>query len=214
MRRNATAIATDWAYRDRTSHLEDPHRGAVERRAPLIVPDQVSSSSEATANGERSHRLVDPVAEHEQTARSGQNGRTGRLLAQIDLTKVLVIGELAAAGTVIAVHLFDRLDGLRGGPRARIQMGPGGWVSMRGGATKIHAHRATASTDLRPAHHRRSARQGTPSRPARGPEHNHRAGDHQPCGHRRGRRPAADRVGGGRRPWWALLLGAKPVETH
>ncbi|MDT3445463.1 MULTISPECIES: hypothetical protein [unclassified Pseudofrankia] len=214
MRRNATVIATDWAHRDRTSPTESPPRGTVERPGTPALPDRSHSPGDAAANSAPLHRPIGLMTEREESDRSGQNGRTGRLLAQIDLTKVLVIGELAAAGTVIAIHLFDHLDGLRGGPRARIQMGPGGWVSMRGGAVDIRTRRARTSMGSRPARRRRSACQDTSSQAARGLPHDRRTSDHQPCGYRGGRQLVTDRAGSGRRPWWAVLLGAKSVETH
>ncbi|WP_131803589.1 hypothetical protein [Pseudofrankia sp. EUN1h] len=165
-------------------------------------------------HGAPPHGPVGNTDNQKAVVRFGQNGRTGRLLAQIDLTKVLVVGELAAAGTVIAVHLFDHLDSLRGGPRARIQMGPGGWVSMRGGATKIRTSRATASAVSRSARNPGATRQNRPSPGARGPKHIPRAIGHLPRGYRTGRQPGTDRADSGRRPWWAVLIGAKPVETR
>jgi hypothetical protein len=54
-------------------------------------------------------------------------------LDRVDVTRVLVTAEVVAGAVVIAYRLARR----PGAPRARVTMGPGGWVSMKGGAVSV-----------------------------------------------------------------------------
>jgi hypothetical protein len=55
----------------------------------------------------------------------------------VDVTRVLMTAEVVA-GAVLAVHI---LAGRPSAPKAQITMGPGGWVSMKGGAVGIRPAR-------------------------------------------------------------------------
>jgi hypothetical protein len=59
------------------------------------------------------------------------------VLDGVDLTRVLVTAEVVAGAVVIAYRLARRPSA----PRARVTMGPGGWVSMKGGAMSVRPAR-------------------------------------------------------------------------
>lgn len=74
--------------------------------------------------------------------RTSLDGRTGpspsardlvARSAPLDLTRVVVTAELVLGAVVIA----DRLVRRPASPRAQVVMGPGGWVSMKGGAMAV-----------------------------------------------------------------------------
>jgi len=217
MRRNATLIAATRENPASARHTEDPLAETGERTMAPAVPARFPTPDQATVDGAASPLPVGQLTAGEAPHRAGWYRRIGSSVAEIDLTKVLIVGELAVAGAVIAVHAFDHVDGLHGCPRARIQMGPGGWVSMRGGAAEIRTHRAAASTGRLPVRHRRSACRETPRRTARFRSRGSGSRSHdQRLRRLRGaRQPFPElQAAGGRRPWWAVLLGARPVETH
>ncbi|MGY1744195.1 hypothetical protein [Blastococcus sp. SYSU D00695] len=83
----------------------------------------------------------------------------------VDATRVLTTAELVVGAVLVARRLAARPPG----PKAAVSMGPGGWVSLRGGALAV-----------RPS--RRLWRRRPPPAPAP------------------------------RRPWWARLLAAVPLE--
>ena len=114
--------------------------------------------------------------------RPAANGSTGAAAAidaepvtTVDLTKILLTGEVLLAATAVITRAIRR-PAEPSAPRADIHMGPGGWVSMRGGATVI-----------------------------RSPRRSDRRSD------RRTDRVARASASSGRRPWWAVLLGARPA---
>jgi hypothetical protein len=51
----------------------------------------------------------------------------------IDVTKVLTTAEIVVGGVLVARHLAARPSGAK----ALVTMGPGGWVSMKGGAMSV-----------------------------------------------------------------------------
>jgi hypothetical protein len=51
----------------------------------------------------------------------------------VDLTKVITTAELVVGGVLIARRLAERPSGAK----ALVTMGPGGWVSMKGGAMAV-----------------------------------------------------------------------------
>jgi hypothetical protein len=55
------------------------------------------------------------------------------VLDRVDVTRVLVTAEVVAGAVVVAYRLARRPSA----PRARVTMGPGGWVSMKGGAVSV-----------------------------------------------------------------------------
>jgi hypothetical protein len=75
----------------------------------------------ARANGHRAARL--------------EAARTSR--PSVDLTRVLIAAELVAGGVLVAGRLARR----PGAPKAYVQMGPGGWVSMKGGTMAVRPAR-------------------------------------------------------------------------
>src|SRR6185369_6493042 len=122
----------------------------------------------------------------------------------LDLTRVLMLGELVAAGTVVALRALDRPDGFRAGPRAQIQMGPGGWVSMRGGDTKIRTHRPKKPREVSPIR----------DRPALSRRERRTRADDRARGSYPRTLTTGSNLSAARRPWWAVLLGARPADTR
>ena len=67
-----------------------------------------------------------------------RNGRV-RWRPAVDVTKVITTAEVVVGGVLIARHLAGRPSGAK----ALVTMGPGGWVSMKGGAMSVRpANRA------------------------------------------------------------------------
>ncbi|WP_157472906.1 hypothetical protein [Frankia sp. EAN1pec] len=54
----------------------------------------------------------------------------------VDLTAVAVVGEIAVGAVAVAWQLARRQPA----PHANVQMGPGGWVSLRGGRVRLTGH--------------------------------------------------------------------------
>jgi hypothetical protein len=55
----------------------------------------------------------------------------------VDLTRIIVTGEVVAGAVAVAWRLARR----PAAPRARVTMGPGGWVSLRGGSLRVTGRR-------------------------------------------------------------------------
>ncbi|KJE22492.1 hypothetical protein FF36_03184 [Frankia torreyi] len=55
----------------------------------------------------------------------------------LDLTRIVVVGEIVAAAVAVSRQFARRAPG----PRAIVRMGPGGWVSMKGGGVRLHGRR-------------------------------------------------------------------------
>ncbi|MCK9901566.1 hypothetical protein MXD63_15970 [Frankia sp. Cpl3] len=55
-----------------------------------------------------------------------------------DLTAVVVVGELAIGAVAVARQLARRQPA----PHADVRMGPGGWVSLRGGSVRLRGCRS------------------------------------------------------------------------
>ncbi|WP_199589360.1 hypothetical protein [Blastococcus sp. TF02A-26] len=85
----------------------------------------------------------------------------------VDATRVITTAELVVGAVLVARRLADRPSGAR----AAVSMGPGGWVSMKGGSMAV--------------------------RPAR----------------RGWRRLPVSVAPPRRRPWWARLLAAVPLQS-
>ena len=62
---------------------------------------------------------------------------TVRWRPALDLTKVITTAELAVGGVLVARQIASRPSGAK----ALVTMGPGGWVSMKGGATSVRPAR-------------------------------------------------------------------------
>jgi hypothetical protein len=58
-----------------------------------------------------------------------------------DVTKVLIVGEIAAAAAAAVVALARAAASRAPASRTQISMGPGGWVSMRGGDVRRRTFR-------------------------------------------------------------------------
>lgn len=61
-----------------------------------------------------------------------RNGRV-RWRPALDVTRVITTAEVVVGGVLIARHLAARPSGAK----ALVTMGPGGWVSMKGGAMSV-----------------------------------------------------------------------------
>jgi hypothetical protein len=77
-----------------------------------------------------------PRANGHRPAR-GAPGPDERPRPAVDLTKVLTTAELVAGAVLVA----DRLARRPGSAKAVVQMGPGGWVSMKGGRMAVRPAR-------------------------------------------------------------------------
>jgi hypothetical protein len=62
---------------------------------------------------------------------------TARWHPAVDLTRLLTTAEIVA-GAVLVAHV---LAGRPGTPKAQVTMGPGGWVSMKGGSLAVRPAR-------------------------------------------------------------------------
>lgn len=72
----------------------------------------------------------------------------------IDVTRLLTAAEVVVGAVVVAHRLSRRPSS----PRARVTMGPGGWVSMKGGTVAVRESRRPFGrprpVDARPGRHR------------------------------------------------------------
>jgi hypothetical protein len=135
---------------DSSSPVEsDGQRGETMVFAP---PYERDGASVITATASRTHRVT--RGDGSGTDRSGflaQMGgsrpmgafvvRDGRVRWHpvVDLTKVITTAEVMVGGVLIARRLAARPSGAK----ALVTMGPGGWVSMKGGAMAVRpANRA------------------------------------------------------------------------
>lgn len=64
---------------------------------------------------------------------AGPAGPQQRAVQPVDLTRVLVTAEVVLGAVIVADRLLQR----PASARARVVMGPGGWVSMKGGAMSV-----------------------------------------------------------------------------
>jgi hypothetical protein len=65
----------------------------------------------------------------------------------VDLTKVIVTGEVVVGAVAVAWRLANRPSA----PKAHVTMGPGGWVSLKGGGVRLNGrrYRPSPSSDTR-----------------------------------------------------------------
>jgi hypothetical protein len=68
-----------------------------------------------------------------QVIGEGPPGRQVRRQPVVDLTRLLVTAEVVVGAVIVAHRLARRPSA----PRARVTMGPGGWVSMKGGTMSV-----------------------------------------------------------------------------
>ncbi|MCK9925963.1 hypothetical protein MXD62_02095 [Frankia sp. Mgl5] len=76
--------------------------------------------------------------------------------SRVDLTAVAVVGEIAAGAVAVAWQLARRQPA----PHANVQMGPGGWVSLRGGRVRLagRGRRRAGHRGHTCSHHRMTGR--------------------------------------------------------
>jgi hypothetical protein len=58
-------------------------------------------------------------------------------VTRVDVTRVIVTAEIVAGAVVVAYRLARRPSA----PKAQVTMGPGGWVSMKGGTVSVRSAR-------------------------------------------------------------------------
>jgi hypothetical protein len=142
-----------------------------ERNGTSVITATAASSRSATrGTGGAPERRLDAASSGSRPMGAFVIHAVGRVRWHpvVDVTKVLTTAELVVGGVLIARRLAARPSAAK----AAVSMGPGGWVSMKGGAMAV-----------RPAHRlwRRTRPPVVPSRR--------------------------------RRPWWARLLAAVPLES-
>jgi hypothetical protein len=76
--------------------------------------------------------MIHPTQQKQETTFQAPPG-----LATVDITRLLTTAELVAGAVLIARILARRPSG----PKAQVTMGPGGWVSMKGGSLAIRPAR-------------------------------------------------------------------------
>jgi hypothetical protein len=127
---------------DTSSYGSDGQRGETIAFAP---PFERDGASVITATAARTHRAARGGSETEGSGFDAQMGgsrpmgafvvRDGRVRWHpvVDLTKVITTAELMVGGVLIARHLAARPSAAK----ALVTMGPGGWVSMKGGVMAV-----------------------------------------------------------------------------
>jgi len=159
-----SAATTATADTSRTLAFSEPY----ERDGVTVIPASTTRAHGAiSALPGRQRRRLDAQTRGARPAGAFvvQDG-SARWHPAIDLTRVLTTGEVVIGAVIIAHRLMRRPSAAR----ANVTMGPGGWVSMKGGAMAV-----------RPSE--RFWRKPAPAREA------------------------------SRRPLWARLLAAKPLQV-
>jgi hypothetical protein len=64
-------------------------------------------------------------------------GCRGATRPPVDITRIVIVGELVAG----AIAVTWRLAGRQAAPKAYVRMGPGGWVSLKGGSVRLNGRR-------------------------------------------------------------------------
>ena len=131
---------TSWQDQGPAPGPDAEHRR--ERRCGPLVPPASGRLALTAAAGLPEYGLV-TTTELLGTRLDGRTTRAAtrdpaRSRPRVNLTVVLAVGELVAGAIVIA----DRLAGRPPAPKAVVRMGPGGWVSMRGGKAMIRPARS------------------------------------------------------------------------
>ncbi|MEX5718610.1 hypothetical protein [Geodermatophilus maliterrae] len=125
-------------------------RPASDRRPPEVLafapPYERDGASVITATAARSHAATradgaGPEGRGLDARMSGSRPmgafvvRDGRVRWHpvVDVTRVVTTAELVVGAVLVARHLAARPSGAR----AMVTMGPGGWVSMKGGAMAV-----------------------------------------------------------------------------
>ena len=110
------------------------------------APVERDGTTIITATDARTHRAIHGTGEEPRTrgfdARLTGNRPLGAFVVRngrvrwrpaLDVTKVVTTAEVVVGGVIIARQLASRPSGAK----ALVTMGPGGWVSMKGGAMSV-----------------------------------------------------------------------------
>jgi hypothetical protein len=110
------------------------------------APVERDGTTIITATDARTHRAIHGTGEEPRTrgfdARLTGNRPLGAFVVRngrvrwrpaLDVTKVVTTAEFVVGGVIIARQLASRPSGAK----ALVTMGPGGWVSMKGGAMAV-----------------------------------------------------------------------------
>lgn len=138
--------------------MADARSAAADRRADRRAPEALAFAPPYERDGAS---VITATAGRSHTARRGDGGgpggrgldaqmsgsrplgafvvRDGRVRWHpvLDVTKVITTAEVVVGGVLIARRLAARPSGAR----AVVTMGPGGWVSMKGGAMAVRPAR-------------------------------------------------------------------------
>jgi hypothetical protein len=139
---------TEHAARDRDRRAFDP---PVERDGATVITAASSTSHTAAVGGTGRGPTARMAGARPLGAFEVRDGQV-RWHPVVDLTRVVTTAEVVLGAVLVA----SRLAGRPPAPRARVTMGPGGWVSLKSGTVA-----------LRPA--RRAWRRTRPSAPVRRP---------------------------------------------
>jgi hypothetical protein len=123
----------------------DPH-GTTGEAVAFAAPYERDGMSVITATATRSHTATRGEGSGEERhglhARMAGSRPLGALVIRdgrmrwhpvVDLTRVITTAEIMVGGVLIARRLAARPSGAK----ALVTMGPGGWVSMKGGAMAV-----------------------------------------------------------------------------
>jgi hypothetical protein len=140
----------------RTSSNGRSPEGAVAFDAPV----ERDGTTVITATNSRTHTAVRGRADEPEgrgfDARMSGNRALGAFVVRngrvrwrpaVDVTKVITTAEVVVGGVLIARQLAGRPSGAK----AQVTMGPGGWVSMKGGAMSVRPARRAWIPRRRPA---------------------------------------------------------------
>ncbi|GAB3598336.1 hypothetical protein GCM10027446_28260 [Angustibacter peucedani] len=93
------------------------------------------------ANTTTDHRPDAVTTRGQTTCRTPPAQMLRQQAHELDLTRLLTTAEVVVGAVVGAVLVTDRVVRRPPGPRAVVTMGPGGWVSMKGGALGVRPGR-------------------------------------------------------------------------
>jgi hypothetical protein len=77
-----------------------------------------------------------PVASRDEIRREAPE-MTRVEVTRVDATRVIMTAEIVAGAVAVAYRLARRPSA----PKAQVTMGPGGWVSMKGGTVSVRSSR-------------------------------------------------------------------------
>jgi hypothetical protein len=122
-------------------------------------PVERDGTTVITATASRTHRATRGTGDEPEgrgfDARLSGNRAVGAFVLRngkvrwrpaLDVTRVITTAEVVVGGVLIARHLAGRPSGAK----ALVTMGPGGWVSMKGGAMSVRPARRAWFARRRP----------------------------------------------------------------